>query len=201
MGSLVSGRASLASLRPRHSVARGRRGGAAAGLLGGKAGQARPWPVMLHLPCELWAPLLVFDAGLAARGGLATAATALRLAMAAAPAGGRQLSVCADWSPRFLDAAGRPLAFCRLGHATEMTIFWEIAERRCRWCGLLLSPGAPVPCPCLRCAILEGYHRRDGGLLCWPCEARRQQMEEEDRLWAASNDADEHDGWSDLSDW
>jgi hypothetical protein len=157
---------------------------------------------MLQLPCELWAPLLEFDAGLAASGGLATAATALRLAMAAAPLG-RQLSGCADWSPRFLDAAGRPLAFCRLPRSAEITISWAVAERRCRWCGALLSPGAPVPCHCLRCSIFEGYHRRDGGLLCAPCETRRRQMDEEDRRWAASDGAPDyaHDGWSDLSDW
>ena len=144
---------------------------------------------MPHLPCDLWDRLLGFDAGLAARGSLATAAGGLHRELAEVPVRGRQLSVCADLCPRFADAAGEAVAFCRLARARDVTVSWAVAERRCCWCGTLLSPGAPLPCDCALCLILEGRHFRYSCRLCAPCEAQVQQMEDQEE----QSLGDEHD--------
>ena len=82
---------------------------------------------------------------LQARGALACAAPALNRAVTAVPLSACQLGTFAELCPRFADAAGQPVPFCRLARAGPCTLSWVLAERSCGWCDRRLTRGAALP--------------------------------------------------------
>ena len=146
----------------------------------------------MEVPAELWAHVLRHCDGFSARGVLANACSGLNACVTSVKVEDRSLCAHVARVPRFSDARGRAVPFCRLRRGAA-SLTWVYPEQRCGWCCVVLVPGEPLPCSCATCHILENRHIPGHGMLCDPCQRKV------DELLASDCDEWESDdeGWGD----